>query len=309
MSVKDWFLDFARGSALGLGMVPGVSAGTVGIVVNVYDKLINGISNLRKAFFKSVLTLLPIGIGAVLASLIVLFAVHKTFNYAPVLIISLFAGLTIGSIPLLYDNIREDGFNIKSVGLMIIGFVVAAGIGVLSAISKLYWSFDLNSVFITAPWWLYFVLFVAGFITAIACIVPGISGSMILFILGLYNPILNMFSLSDPNSAFNNHDRILPVIGLTLTLALGVIVGLVAASTLMKALIAKHKVITFDVVIGFVSGSVVSMFANQSMITDEGKWVYSSDITKPWMYAIAAALLVAGFFACLLLTKKTKSKN
>ncbi len=309
MSAKEWFGDLARGSALGLGMVPGVSAGTVGIVVNVYDKLIGGISGLRKAFWKSVKTLLPIGIGAVLASLIVLFLVHKTFDYAPVLIISLFAGLTIGSIPLLYDNVKEDGFNARSIALMVAGFVVAASIGILSAISKLYWNFDLNSVFIEAPWWLYILLFVAGFITAIACIVPGISGSMILFILGLYNPILNMYSLSGADSIFNNHDRILPVIGLTFVLALGILVGFVAASTMMKTLIEKHKVVTFDLVIGFVSGSVVSMFANQSMIADSKVWVYSPDITKPWMYAIAAVLLVAGFFGCLLLTKKTKESH
>ena len=306
MNAKDWFLDLARGSALGLGMVPGVSAGTVGIVVNIYDKMIGGIAGLRKEFWKSVKTLLPIGIGALVASLIVLLLVHKTFDYAPVMIISLFAGLTIGSIPLLYDHVKDDGFNIRSVSLMVAGFVVAAAIGIISALSKLYWNFDLNEVFAEAPWWLYLLLLVAGIIAAAACIIPGISGSMILFIFGLYTPILDMFSLSKPNSIFNDQSRIMPIIGLTIFLAVGIIIGFVLASSLMKSLLAKHRVPTFDVVIGFVAGSVVSMFVNQNMITDENIWVYSPEITKAWMYPVAAVLLIAGFFACLLLTKKQK---
>ncbi len=309
MSAKDWFLDLARGSALGLGMVPGVSAGTVGIVVNVYDKMIGGIAGLRKEFWKSLKTLLPIGIGALVASLIVLLLVHKTFDYAPVMIISLFAGLTIGSIPLLYDNVKDDGFNFKSVSLMVAGFVVASGIGVISALSKLYWNFDLNEIFIEAPWWLYLILLVAGIVAAAACIIPGISGSMILFIFGLYTPILDMFSLSKPNSIFNDHSRIMPIIGLTVFLIIGVIIGFILASSLMKSLLAKHKISTFDVVIGFVAGSVVSMFVNQNMITDENIWVYSPEVTKIWMYPIAGVLLIGGFFACLLLTKKTKTKG
>ena len=44
MTAKDWFMDFARGTALGVGMLPGASAGTIGIIVNVYDKLIGGLS-------------------------------------------------------------------------------------------------------------------------------------------------------------------------------------------------------------------------------------------------------------------------
>ena len=52
MKVKDWFLDFGRGAALGTGILPGVSVGTVGIIVNVYDKLLNSISGLLKKFWE-----------------------------------------------------------------------------------------------------------------------------------------------------------------------------------------------------------------------------------------------------------------
>lgn len=309
MKVKDWFSDCARGAAMGLGMVPGVSAGTMGIIVNIYDKLITSVSNLKKDFIKSFLALLPIGIGVVLASVLVLALVHKTFSLAPIPIISAFAGIIIGSMPVITKEIKGQIITAKSIFLMFSGFVVAAGIGVLSVVSKIYWHFDLEAYFVAGVWWVYILTFVAGFIAAAACIIPGISGAMILFIFGLYNPILDMFSLSNPNSMFNNTDRIPSVIGLTLCLLLGILVGVLAASGSMKTLLEKHKVSTFEVVVGFVTGSLASMFCNQELVfIPEGQtdyvWYYSLDYTKPWMYILSILLFVSLILSFYFISKK-----
>ena len=60
MKMKTWLKDALGGVAIGTGILPGVSVGTVGMIVNVYDKLIGSISSLRKQFKKSFLILLPI---------------------------------------------------------------------------------------------------------------------------------------------------------------------------------------------------------------------------------------------------------
>ena len=65
MAAKEKWLDAAKGAALGTGILPGVSVGTVGLIVNVYDKLIDAIDGLRRQFGKAFLTLLPIALGCV----------------------------------------------------------------------------------------------------------------------------------------------------------------------------------------------------------------------------------------------------
>ena len=309
MKVKDWFSDCARGAAMGLGMVPGVSAGTMGIIVNIYDKLITSVSNLKKDFIKSFLALLPIAIGVVGASLLVLAIVHKTFNLAPIPIISAFAGIIIGSMPIITKEIKGQKISAKPILLMIAGFIVAAGIGLLSVVSKVYWNFDLEAYFIAGVWWVYLVTLAAGFIAAAACIIPGISGAMILFIFGLYNPILDMFSLSNPNSMFNNHSRIPSVIGLTLCLLLGIFFGVICASKSMKTLLDQHKVSTFNVVTGFVVGSLVSMFCNQELVfRPEGSsnfaWYYSLEYTSPLMYILSVILFVVLILSFYFISKR-----
>ena len=70
MKIKNWFLDVLKGGSLGLGMIPGVSAGTMALIVGIYDRLIGGIANLRKEFKKSLISLIPIGIGLTIFAVI-----------------------------------------------------------------------------------------------------------------------------------------------------------------------------------------------------------------------------------------------
>ena len=105
MKVKDWFLDFGRGAALGTGILPGVSVGTVGIIVNVYDKLLNSISGLLKKFWVSFLALLPIALGTVISAVILLWGYSHLKDYAPFEIIALLAGLILGGLPIIVKEI------------------------------------------------------------------------------------------------------------------------------------------------------------------------------------------------------------
>ena len=106
MKIKNWFLDVLKGGSLGLGMIPGVSAGTMALIVGIYDRLIGGIANLRKEFKKSLISLIPIGIGAVMSAIICMLGVNYGLDYAPFAIISLFAGLIIGSLPVITKEIK-----------------------------------------------------------------------------------------------------------------------------------------------------------------------------------------------------------
>ncbi|MCR5348809.1 MAG: DUF368 domain-containing protein [Bacilli bacterium] len=304
MKAKEWFSDFARGSALGTGMLPGVSAGTVGIIVNVYDKMINAINGLLKpkTFWKSLLTLLPIGIGCVLATLIILlFWSAVAYPRFPFIVIAALAGFVLGAMPVLTAELNEGKLSWADYLRILSGFIVAASIGIVAYLAAAHIiPFDMDfAEEIDAPFqspWIFALVGFAGFLSAISCLVPGISGAMLLFILGLYNPIVDMF-ISRYNGAgelihasiFRDTSKLGGGALITLCLLAGMLIGFFIVSKLMETLLKKHRHGTFTVIIGFVLGSVVSMFLNNDMYS-----VYKTYPTNAWWQYVFGGVACVG---------------
>ena len=99
--------------------------------------------------------------------------------------------------PTIYKESGIEKIN-KNDGLrMAIGFIIATLIGVFSVLAYVFNWFSFEEAFANPNqnWWVYIVIIVIGFVAAAACIIPGISGAMILFIFGLYQPVLNIYFL------------------------------------------------------------------------------------------------------------------
>jgi len=287
MKTKEWFTDFGKGAILGTGILPGVSVGTVGIIVGIYDKLLSTINDLRHHFGKAFLRLLPIALGCVIAAVILLVGQKFLYDSLQLEITALFAGFILGGLPVILYELREKKATAMDITRIVIGFLVAAGIGIMSVVADKYFGINLGDAFLNPNqnWWVYPVIFVVGFVAAAACILPGISGSMVLFIFGLYNPVVDLFIGNQ--SMFSNHDRIGTGLLLTFILLIGVIAGLFTISKIMVSLMEKHHRGTFTVVMGFVLGSIVSMFINNQIWNTYSKYQW-------WDYTAAIVLFLAG---------------
>ncbi len=299
MKVKDWFLEFARGAALGTGILPGVSVGTVGLIVKVYDRLLEAISGLTKHFWKAFKALLPIALGCVVAALLLLFGYSRLKAYIPFEIIALMGGLILGGTPIIVKKIDWKAISVGDIVRVVFGFLFAAGIGIVAVIaSKNNW-FDVGAAFLDPNnnIWVYFLTFFVGIITAVACLLPGISGSMVLFIFGLYNPVIGLYT--GENSMLHNHDRVGTGLILTVILFVGVVLGLVGFAKIMRGLEEKHHQGTFTLVLGFVGGSMVSMFVNHEM------WAYYESGAGWYHYVIGGILFVVGCIGLFFLLKKS----
>ena len=303
MNAKEWFSDFARGTTLGTGMLPGVSVGTVGIIVNVYDRLLNAIDGLRKksTFKDSLIRLIPIALGTLIATaLIVLFWKKVGYRYFPFPLIAALAGFVVGALPIMTKELTGKKLDPMDIGKMLMGFIVAAGIGVAAYLSAAdILPIDLNfSSPIDTPfqnWWIFIVVFIVGFFAAVSCLIPGISGSMVMFIFGLYNPIIGLF-LSERDaqgnvihpSIFSDTSKLAGGVVVIGVLLLGMLIGFLATSKFMKTMLEKYRRGTFTVIIGFVLGSVVSMFLNNDMY-----FVYHDPAVNAWwQFAIGGVLFV-----------------
>lgn len=300
MKIKDWFVDFVRGAALGLGILPGISVGTIGIIVHAYDKLIDSIDGLRHKFIQSFKTLLPLALGCIISAILLLIFWQKLARpYIPFIVISVLAGIVVGSLPMIYSQIKGKTNSLRFIRIFS-GFLLAASIGVISFLSaKFNWNiWNFQDAFLNPfqTWWIFIVVFVVGFVAAVACLIPGISGSMVLFIFGLYNPVVGIFiSQKDASgnvlypSIFQDSSRLGSGIVLIIVLLIGILLGFFIISKAMKTLLANFKVPTFEIVLGFVLGSIVSMFVNNDMSD-----VYQNEFTGAWWQYVVGAILFIG---------------
>lgn len=254
-ALKDGFKGLAIGTAL---IIPGISGGTVALVLGAFKKIVNAVDNLfTKNFWKFLLVLIPFGIGAIIAVAALIYPFQLAFQYCLFTIVCLFGGLIIGSIPGIADNVKGQPHTKANIAGFIIALVFAGIIGVFSVI------FDFNkqitNLFSEVPVSLYFIIFAVGIFAAAGLIVPGFSGSMLLLVIGFYQPILNL--ISTKNLGQN--------ISLLAAFAAGVIIGFILFSKLMNFLITRFKNGTHHVILGFVIGSIISIFVNSNIFSYE----------------------------------------
>ena len=170
-------------------IIPGVSGGTMAVVMGIYDKLIGAVSDLRKDFKNSVLYLLPIGIGAVLG--IVLFSHLIEFLLRDFTMPTniFFLGLILGSIPMIYHRAVREKFKKVSLLPFFVSFAIMMVMTLLQNVS------DEGSALITTLTVDSAVRLLLSAAVAAACmIMPGISGSMVMVLLGVYTSVLTAIS-------------------------------------------------------------------------------------------------------------------
>ena len=242
----NFLKNMLKGALIGVAMIiPGVSGGTIAVLLNIYDKLIEAISNLKKDFRKSFIFLLPIVLGMALAFIAMYFPLKKALEVIPVQTISLFAGLMLGSIPSLFIESKNNGFKKLDIIAPIITFIIVVGICFIPNMGNV----DLSS---SMPNYQYILLFIMGLLASCALVVPGISGSMLLLIFGYYKPLLD--TISSLKDSFGHSLLVLFIV------ALGIVIGFFIIAKIMNYLLKKFKRVTYYAICGFVVGSIPAIF-------------------------------------------------
>jgi len=254
-----------KGMLFGIAnLIPGVSGGTIAVISGIYDKLINSISNIFKKFKESIKFLSIFLIGAVIAVLLFSKVLSYSQDHFKVATYCLFIGLILGGFPSLYKVIHKK-YNILNVILMILAFSIV--IGLLFIPKGKVQDDDLKL-------YNYILLFICGILASIAMVVPGVSGMMMLEVMGyreLFTDALN--NLTDFSKFIDNMKILVPV-------GLGIIVGLFSACILMSFLLKKYKIQTFFAIIGFVIASVIVLIYKMG-VTDSIPEIIVSIILIP----------------------------
>ena len=278
----DFIKLFFKGVFMGIAdAMPGVSGGTIALLVGIYEELIKSISELNISLFSELkkngfnsfwkklngnfLLVLSLGIGISLISFVKISA--NLLENFPLYIWSFFLGLIFATIYVIYKMI-----NLWS--------VVSLFFLVVSILFSLFLSSF--SIYETAEISLLFVLF-SGIIASSAMILPGISGSLILVILGVYAYLIK---------SIDNLEFIV-----IFTFILGAIIGLLGFSRVLKYLFNNHRNITYTIMLGLVIGSIEKVWPwNKS---------FSVELSNLNL-SLSVSLVILGFIIVFLL-EKTKN--
>lgn len=298
MKVKAFFKRFFAGMGIGCGAaIPGVSGAAIAVIFKVYEEIIDAINNARKRFGYALKVLIPILVGIICAVIPCIILFSYAFEHFLFILIAVFAGFLIGSFPGITDEVKGVKPNKKQIIIIIIGALFVILLGVLSIV--LGDLFNLHEVFAETPWWLYLVLIPVGAVAAVALTVPGLSGSLILLIIGFYRPLVDFAKAWGKELAkgnFNNFGKLCGVIG---CFAIGCLIGVVLVSKIMTVLLRKSHDSTFFGIIGFILGSVVVLFLNYETFNYYKYWagVSYSGILNPslsmWLEMLIAFILLA----------------
>lgn len=309
MKIKNWFKTFLAGAAMGVASaIPGVSGGTIAVIVGIYKKLIDAINNLFKKFVPSFLTLLPILLGVVCAMIPCIIIFDYAFEGFVFGIVTLFAGLIIGSFPSLVKEVADERPHKKHMIILVITTIIAVGLGVLSALTGD--SVNLEANFLNPEPWFYLVLIPIGVLASISLIIPGISGSMLLLVLGFYKPLISLAKDLMSNVFKGIFSNFWQPVGLLACFAVGIIVGFFTVAKFMSYLLNKHHRITFYGIIGFVIGSTLALFFNYEIVSYYQIWMNNKYVFIPmWLEIIIGLLLAAGGFVLTFLIGKYAEKK
>lgn len=280
-------IDFFKGIILGASMVvPGVSGGTMALIIGIYNKIIHAINNIFKSFKKHFPFLLIVGLGAVLGILLLGNLLEKALETFPSVTNYLFIGVVIGSLPIVF---KESEVNLlektKTKRIPFEIFLLLAGAALIIGISFLKQdivSLTTKTGFISSI----FNVF-AGFLVAVALVLPGISGSLFLKSLGLYETFLSAISISSFDFLF------------LLPFGIGLIVGVLVTAKLIESFIEKHKRSTFIVILGFLIGTIITMFMDTEYLP--------SGITIA--YSIIALVLGIAFMLTIFFINRNKQNK
>ncbi len=249
-------LNILRGIVIGIAnVIPGVSGGTMAVSMGIYDKLISSVTGLFKHFKQSMKLLIPLGIGMVIGIVGFGFLLEYLLANHVLATCLTFVGLILGGLPILWLSLKSNLK--KTLGRRIgagevISFLVLLAIGI--GLPLLQGSEGAIKALSVDPGTI-IILFLLGLIASATMVIPGVSGSMVLMVLGYYSTILSLVTgtvtmLKDMDFGGVIHNCLLLA-----PFAVGVVLGIFLIAKIIEYLFQRFPCQTYAAIIGLIVSS------------------------------------------------------
>lgn len=266
-----------KGMVIGIAnIIPGVSGGTMMVVMGIYDKLIHAITHLKSEFKETLRLLIPIVIGAAAGIVILTEVITRALEHFPVQTNFMFIGLIVGGLPIIIKKLKETGkkVNAGNAVVLVLFFILVAGFALIGEGEASARELSLNMVEIIK-------LFFIGVIASATMVIPGVSGSMVLMLLGYYYLILD--SISEFIHALLAFDfpALLEKTGILMPFGIGVLAGIGVIAKLIELVFEKRPDYAYCAIIGLIVASPLAI-------------IFMSDLSKYNLVAILTGLITFG---------------
>ena len=251
------FLGFLKGIFIGLAnIIPGVSGGTIAVILGIFDDLIDTINNFFRDIKKNLGFITPIGFGILFSILFFSSILELCLKKYSLPTNIFFIGLIFGSIPIIYKKAIKNGIkkNYFLYTLLSILIVILASNFNNDSVTQI--NNNLSFIFLLK-------IFFGGLLAAIAMIIPGISGSFIMVLLGIYPTVINSISnISRCLLNLSDKNLLIRTGAIIFSLGLGLFLGILLISRLISVLLEKFYSETYFCILGLIIGSIYGIFAS-----------------------------------------------
>lgn len=261
-----FLMDVIKGVFIGIAnVIPGVSGGTMAVSLGLYDKMISAISNLLKDWKKSLHVLLPILLGCMLGIVGFTYAIEYLLSHHTFVTCMAFVGLILGGIPLLVHALRKEiqkspqkRIGISGILAFVILFCVAVFLPMLNSDTEVLRTF-------TATPGTLISLFLVGVIASATMVVPGVSGSLVMMILGYYYGIIDTIKLFLDSLKALDFAGMMEGAVLLFPFGIGVLLGIFLISKLITFLFERYGLQTYCAILGLIAASPFAIFYNTGL--------------------------------------------
>lgn len=251
--------DILRGVVIGLAnIIPGVSGGTMMVSMGIYDTIIGCINSLFKDFKKCIKTLWPYALGMVAGILGLAKLITYLLGTFPLPTNMAFIGLILGGLPMIVRKMKGEKTGIAGMAAFVLAFALVVGLKAIGGAST-------ADAAITLNFGQMIVLFLMGVIAAATMVIPGVSGSMMLMLLGYYNPVVGSVSGLVDALLARDMGAVLSCCGVLIPFGIGVVVGIFAVAKLIEVLLNRFPGPTYCAILGLVTASPVAILMGLSL--------------------------------------------
>ena len=257
-------MDMIKGIFIGVAnIIPGVSGGTMAVSLGIYDKLIGAVSNLLSNWKKSLLTLLPIILGCGIGIVGFTYAIEYLLSKHTFVTCMAFVGLILGGVPVLVGTLRRRSIGFGGIAAFLALFALAAFLPMLSSGEEVLKTFSPTPGTLIS-------LFLVGVVASATMVVPGVSGSLVMMILGYYYGIIETIKNFLDALKVLDMPGVLHGVLLLTPFGIGVLLGIFLIAKLITFLFKRYAVHTYCAILGLIAASPFAIFYNTGLFAQLG---------------------------------------
>ena len=252
--------EILRGLLIGIaGIVPGVSGGTLAVSMGVYDKIIGAVTHMASEPKESLRTLFPYALGGAVGMSGLAFIIEVLFVKFPFATSMTFIGLIVGGVPALRKKIDRHQSGMKGYAAFLIVFCLMI-IMTIAGGEKGSGSVNLVGAYtggISSRFSVFLCLICVGMISAATMVIPGVSGTMLLMMMGYYQPVLSSFNRLQSGVLTLNAAQVIAEQKILIPYTIGLVSGIFLCAHMVESLMENYESITYCVILGLVLSSPV----------------------------------------------------